>query len=164
MGLDGITVRFQIETDSATRRKEIWCPEMSRCGAYAILVRWCWDGLYTHSNDEYRVRLEQLHSYFHDWGINVRQTPDGLRLFGMFSSTDENQLSASFDHVAAMPEPVIDMTNFENTGTLLYPVFKQFFIRAPKSRWLVNQIAYHHMCAAGIPETSMVLTETAIGR
>jgi hypothetical protein len=163
IGCDGISVSFSITTDAINREKMIWCPEHSVCPEYAALLHWCWGGLYEHSAEEYRVRLEQLYSYFSDWGIPVRRTPRGLRVFGMLSSRDEPELRRCFDEVAEILAPEIDMSNFENTGTLLYPVFNRFFQRAPGSIWRVNASAHRHMKQAGIPETSMVLAQTDAG-
>lgn len=164
IGCDGISVSFSITTDTASREKMIWCPADSICLEYATLLQWCSNGLYQHSPDDYCVRLEQLHSYFDDWGIPVRRTRDGLRIFGMLSSLDEPELRRCFDEVVDMPAPEIDMSNFENTGTLLYPVFKSFFQAAPGSRWRVNPAAHLPMRQAGIPETSMVARQTDANR
>jgi hypothetical protein len=60
-----------------------------------------------------------------------------------------------FDEVAKMPAPEIDMSNFSSVGTILYPIFKKFFDRAPGSTWRVNSAALRQMKEAGIPETSM---------
>jgi hypothetical protein len=54
-----------------------------------------------------------------------------------------------------MPTPEIDMSNFEGVGTLLYPIFKKFFHRAPGSIWRVNSAAMRQMKEAGIPEASI---------
>lgn len=159
IGFDGITVSFSITTDVINRQKEIWCPEQSVCPEYASLLRWCWDGLYEHSPKEYRVRLEQLYSYFSDWGASIRRTSRGLRIFGGLSTLDEQELRRYFDEVAELSMPEIDMSNFEGTGTLLYPIFKQFAERSPNSKWRVNASAQFHMKQAGIPETSMLLVE-----
>ena len=156
IGCDGISVNFSITTDTASREMTIWCPAHVVCPEYAALVHWCWSGLYQHSRDEYRVRLEHLYSYFYDWGIPVLRTQEGLRIFGMLSSNHEAELRLCFDEVVDLPAPEIDMSNFENTGTLLYPVFESFFQRMPGSRWRVNAAAHRHMKQAGIPETSMV--------
>lgn len=163
IGCDGISVSFSITTDTASREKMIWCPEHSVCPEYAALLHWSRSGLYQHSADEYRVRLEQLYSYFNGWGIPVRRTGGGLRIFGMLSSPDEPELRRCFEEVVGMSAPEIDMSNFENTGTLLYPVFKRFFQRAPGSRWRVNAAAHRHVKQAGIPESSMVLGQTGAG-
>jgi hypothetical protein len=119
--------------------------------------------LYEQAPEPYRLRLEQLHSYFHDWGIPVRRTATGLRIFGMLSSFDEPALSRCFNEVADLPNLEIDMSNFEGTGTLLYPVFKQLFQRSPNSKWRVNAGAQQQMKQAGIPETAMVLARTKLG-
>jgi hypothetical protein len=157
IGCDGISVNFSITTDSINRKKTIWCPDDGVCPEYATLLRWCWTGLYEYSSDAYRVRLEQLYSYFSDWGIPVRRTASGLRIFGMLASPDRPELTRCFEEVAEIPAPEIDMTNFENTGTLLYPVFKSFYQRTPGSTWRVNAAAQRHMKQAGIPESSMIL-------
>jgi hypothetical protein len=154
MGLDGITVRFSIATDAARQEKQIWSPTYYDCPEYAALLHWCWSGLYEHSCDNYRAMLEQLHSYFRDWGIPVFRTTCGLKILGG-SSGDEPELTRYFDEVAMMPTPEIDMSNFEGVGTLLYPIFKKFFHRAPGSIWRVNSAAMRQMKEAGIPEASM---------
>jgi len=156
IGLDGLTAEFGIETERGVIQKNIWSPSHRTCGIYATLISWCWEGLYAQSRYDYRILLEQLHSYFADWGVNGRATPEGIRLFGMFSSYDEAALTSLFQDVAHVPEPIIDMTNFENAGTLLYPVFKNFFQHSPHSRWLVNTVSREQMLEAGIPECAMI--------
>lgn len=159
IGCDGIGVDFSITTDEINREKRIWCPEQSLCPEYSVLLRWCWSGLYENSSGEYRRRLEELFSYFNDWGVPVRRTNSGLKIFGMLCSGQESELKRYFDEVTALPAPEIDMSNFENTGTFLYPWFKRFFQNSPDSKWRVNARARSQMKQAGIPEESMILTE-----
>jgi hypothetical protein len=156
IGLDGITVRFSIASDAVRQEQEIWSPSYSSCPEHAALLHWCWSGLHEHSCDSYRVLLERLYGYFHDWGIPVFRTTRGLRIFAGLSSGREPELVRYFDEVATMPAPEIDMCNFEGTGTILYPIFKKFFDRAPGSLWRVNSAARRQMKEAGIPETSMM--------
>ena len=108
-GCDGISVHFSITTDEICRKKSIWCPGENLCPQYSVLLRWCWTGLYQHSSGEYRRRLEQLYSYFDDWGLPVRRTNNGLRIFGMLCSGQERELKRHFDDVAHLAAPEIDM-------------------------------------------------------
>lgn len=156
-GLDGIDVHFSITAGSVVLDKTIWCPERRLCPEYASLLRWCWCGLYEHSPLHYREHLEHLYSYFSDWGIPILRTANGLRIFGSLTLSHKAALKRCFDSVTGLPAPVIDMTNFGGTGTLLYPLFKRFFKRSPSSKWLVSYGAYQQMKEAGIPESAMVL-------
>jgi hypothetical protein len=150
--LDGIAVRFLIITKKNVVEESILCPDHKFFPEYSTLLQWCWNGLYEHSPDEYRVHLEHIFSYFSDWGSPIRRTPKGLRIFGYLRSSDAAELQKRFDKVAEMPEPEIDMSNFGSAETLLCPLFKQFFEQSPDSIWIVNSNARELMKEAGVPE------------
>ena len=58
---------------------------------------------------------------------------------------------------------VIDMTNFEGMGTLLYSTFIELASGRPLLRWAVSAAARHHLQAMKLPEETIFQSvETAI--
>lgn len=155
---DGIDVNFALLTESFALEKRIRCPDMSVSPEYAVLLRWCWQGLYEHSGDDYRVQLENIFNYF-DWGSPIRSTSTGLRIFGTLLDTDRDELIRSFKAAASLSKPVIDMSNYKGSALKLYPEFKKFFKACQQSIWQVNDSALADMKKADIPESSMRLVD-----
>ena len=155
-GLDGITVSFHINTNGTTIDQAIWCPDEDFTPDYEAMIRWCWRGLYEHSTMPYRIRLEQLYSYF-DWGNPVVRTDSGVRIFGGLAVGHEDELEQVLQSTATIPRPEIDMRNSEGMGTLLYPIFVRFAEKVPSALFVVNEVAHRQLTAAGIASVRMEL-------
>jgi hypothetical protein len=158
-GMDGITVKFSLTKDGIKRELSIWCPEFKLHPDYAGLLHWCWHGLYANAVGDYRLALEQLYSYFDDWGLPARSTANGLRIFGGLGSGDEPELEKAFDEIRHLPRPEIDVTQCGGVGTLLYPLLRQLHKRLNGATWHVNRVMERHLLQAGIPESAIILSE-----
>ena len=129
---------------------ETWCPTpTSRTGKFVhIIYGLSWEVLVQKTSIE---RLEQLHGYL-EIGLPYRWI-DGdvkcLRLFGGLSSGHESDLRRL---LASAPEGplVMDMTNFEGMGTLLYPIFIEFASKQPLLAWAASAAARRHLQAMGL--------------
>jgi len=158
--LDGTRVHFLIASAAGVQDRSVWShcltPESN------TLLRWIWDGLYKHSPYRYRLRLENLYDSFFAWGAPIRRLPNGLRIFGTMSSHWKPDLKRHFDEIAEFElwnprsdEPEIDMSNCKGMGTILYPMFSQFFQQCPMSKWRVNPTIFSQLNEDGIPAASM---------
>jgi hypothetical protein len=159
-GLDGITVDYDIQSETIHRKLAIWCPDDQIAPELSALTRWCWDRLYGQNRD-YDSYLEQLFGYFSDWGSPIFRLGNRLKLFSALTPKCLDELENHFAWLAEIPDPIVDMTNFERMGTLLYPTFKNFAQANPLVRWHVNEKAARALNDVGV---SHVLTRKAISR
>ena len=83
-------------------------------------------------------------------GPPIFKVPNGLRISGMLSSDDEKDLEAAFSYAQSIESPVIDMTNFDNMGTILIPIFERFYKRCPTAKWRLNETAVMFLSQVGI--------------
>jgi hypothetical protein len=121
---------------------------------FLLLYKLAWDSLHDETSAE---RLEQLHGYL-GLGLSARvidESPRRLRLFGSFSSGDEEELHACFSELASDEPLVVDMTNFDGMGTILYPLFSRFANARKRLAWVGSPNAVRHLKEIGINEESI---------
>jgi hypothetical protein len=71
---------------------------------------------------------------------------------------DETALRDLFNSLSPDEPYVIDMTNFEGMGTLLYPAFVEFALRNPRTSWAASTSALSHLQAMRITNSSVFQT------
>jgi hypothetical protein len=88
-------------------------------------------------------RLEQLHAYLRI-GLPARVIEGRvkcLRIFGVLAIREQKALRALFSSLPAEEPLVVDLTNLDRMGTLLYPEFVAFASGRPLLAWAVSRHA-----------------------
>jgi hypothetical protein len=98
--------------------------------------------------------LEHIFCYFNlDLPIkDLGGHPHCVRIFGSLSSRKQKELSLFFDRLPKSKPLLMDMSNFESMGTLLYPTFQQFVEQRKLALtvWWASDSARKHLEALGI--------------
>lgn len=98
--------------------------------------------------------LEHILCYFNlDLPIkDLGGHPHCIRIFGSLSSSQQEELTRFFDRLPRSKPLLIDMSNFESMGTLLYPTFQQFIEqrKLASTVWWASSNARKHLEALGI--------------
>jgi hypothetical protein len=151
IGLDGMTVKAAYRRGDTLESFEAWSPgPASSSGKFVhLLYDLAWDRLTERICIE---RLEQLHGYL-NLGLPARFI-DGdvrcLRIFGSLSSYDRKELKSLLDSLRNDEPLVLDMTNFEGMGTVLYPIFIEFASQRCLSAWACSNSARRHIESMGL--------------
>jgi hypothetical protein len=151
IGADGITVHAYYRQGSSNVVFEMWGADPSqRAGAFAhLLYDLAWKTLKNPLSVE---RLEQLHGYLRD--TLPARVIDGpvrrLRLFGALTSSHDKELRRLFASLSSTESLVVDMTNFEGMGTLLYPLFVKAAQEHPRLAWVCSPAAKRHIQSMGL--------------
>jgi hypothetical protein len=151
IGVDGMSARASWRQGKVTSSFEAWSPSPdSRHGKF---IRRIYDLGWQVVRERVSIeRLEQLHADLR-LGLPARLIEGKvrcLRIFGSLSSSDEDDLRSFF---AALPsgEPmVMDMTNFDSMGALLYPAFLEFASERRSLAWAVSEMARRHVDSMGL--------------
>ncbi|MBI4815288.1 MAG: hypothetical protein HY791_03450 [Deltaproteobacteria bacterium] len=157
VGLDGMTVIGELRTPGwSLRRFESWSPRPGSLGhAYAKAF---YDFAAAHvAAERVQVGLEQIHVYL-DLGLPLKklaETPGRVRIFGSLSSQAEAELRSALRSIASHSPVIIDMSNFDNMGTILYPVFRDFLKRKGRTAWLASDRAASQLSEIGVPRGSI---------
>jgi hypothetical protein len=156
-GVDGMRAHYVYRDAGAATRFEAWNPQPP--SPHYRLAAAVWNLGNAVLSDTRSIRLlEQLHRYL-GLGPPIKVAlgdPVHVRLFGGLSSDDEHALQSTLGAVAADAAVVVDMTNCDGMGTLLYPLFTGFGGRSAPTAWAASLAAAHHLHAAGIPDASIV--------
>lgn len=161
-GLDGMTVIFEITDASARRRIAAWSPEVGDA-RHTYLARLHATATELLQDELAQRTLEQLHGYL-DLGLPARDhggSPRRLQIFGRLSSSEEKELEKLFALAAAEEPVLVDMSNFEGMGTLLYPLFRKFSRRAGATAWAVSPPARKQLAEARVPAEQLFETVEA---
>ncbi|HUY89661.1 MAG TPA: hypothetical protein VMV10_13075 [Pirellulales bacterium] len=142
LGLDGMSISVVHTCGDTMTSFETWSPDPgSPEGKFvALLYSLGWELLKEQASIQ---RLEQLHGYLR-LGLPARVIHGEvatLRLFGILSSNEARELRQLFASIPPGTPLVLDMTNFEGMGTLLYPIFAEFATRHPIIGWAASAIA-----------------------
>jgi hypothetical protein len=110
-------------------------------------------------------RLEQLHAYL---GIGLpARVIEGrvkcLRIFGVLALREQKALRALFSSLPAEEPIVVDLTNLDRMGTLLYPDFVAFASGRPLLAWAVSRHARRQLEAMDLDQPQIFdRTEDAV--
>jgi hypothetical protein len=158
-GIDGMRLVGEIRAGAgvSSRRFHAWSPDPGdKLHAYfATIHRVATDALWA---DRAVCRLEQLHGYLRI-GLPVRDLggkPRRLRIFGALSSHDEGALRELFGVLRRDVPMIVDMSNFDGMGSLLYPVFRDFMERPGPILWLASDRARQQLRYIGVVEEHIV--------
>jgi anti-anti-sigma regulatory factor len=159
IGADGMTVCATFSQGGSTTTFRAWSPGLaSEVGKFVnLLYVLAWDVLKDRTSIE---RLEQLHGYM-EIGLPARFVAGNvttLRLFGSLTSNDYAELQRLFDSVLRQSPLVIDMTNFDGMGTVLYPIFRQFAKRHQCLAWACSEGAKRHLQSMGLSTSFLFAT------
>lgn len=144
LGCDGMTIEATYAHGDTSTSFEAWCPSpQSPAGMFiGLIYDLAWGVLKEITSIE---RLEHLHGYLRlDLPARlVAGEITTLRVFGGVSAggDTEMELTDLLDSIPDSTPLVIDMTNFEGMGTLLFPIFVKFAARQPIMAWAVNSRA-----------------------
>ena len=155
LGVDGMLIRCSWRRGEASVSFEAWSPEPdSRHGTF---IRRMYDLAWELAQERASVeRLEQIHGYLHI-GLPVRQIVGKvrcLRIFGRLSSRDGDQLRSHFASLPREEPVVVDMTNFDGMGTLLYPAFVEF-ASGRRVAWALSSTARRQVESMGLNEPEL---------
>lgn len=142
LGIDGMSISAVYICGDTTSSFETWSPNPSSPeGKFVVLLYdLAWELLREQASIE---RLEHLHGYL-SLGLPARVIQGEvatLRLFGILSSRDARELSQLFASIPPGKPLVLDMTNFEGMGKLLYPIFAEFAAQHPIIGWAASAMA-----------------------
>ncbi len=105
-------------------------------------------------HDSHSVKvLENIRGYL-DLGLPVKWIEGSLptiRIFGSLSSSDGQALRSAFMRLPEDGPLLVDMSNFHNMGTLLYPVFKHVLRRRGHIAWCATGHAKDQLKEIGVP-------------
>jgi hypothetical protein len=151
LGCDGMSVSATYREGEKVTCFETWCPtQASPLGRFVHLI---YDLAWPVLNEQWSIaRLENLHGYL-DRGLPARLLSGEvrtLRIFGGLSSSFEADLRMLFESLPTDEPLIVDLTNFEGMGTLLYPVFVEFAKKHPRIAWAGSPAAKHHLDAMGL--------------
>jgi hypothetical protein len=107
------------------------------------------------------IYLEQLATYF-PFGITVRRIagpPLTLRVYGSLTIDDIDDFDRIIDSLPPNVPLVMDMTNFNNMGALLYQGFRRLLSRAPAAEWKVSPQAARQLRAVGVAAVALEIPQ-----
>jgi len=78
--------------------------------------------------------------------------PFRVRFYGILSSGDDKDLKKLIDGLPTDKPLVIDMSNFQGMGTILYPRFRELIRRNPDITWISSREAKRQLLEIGVPE------------
>jgi hypothetical protein len=82
-----------------------------------------------------------------------------LRIFGQLSNDDLRTLGASLEQVPEGVPLLLDFSNFDSMGTVLYETFREFLRRSgPTVAWAIGEGARRHLEAIGVPVGAIFAT------
>lgn len=150
-GLDGMSVSVTYRESDSTHSFKTWSPKpTSREGqCIGLVYEFAFDNL---SNPESIIVLEQLHTYLHR-GLPARVIsgdPICIRLFGLMSISDSDELRNLFDSYQNELPLLVDMSNFDGMGTMLVPLFQNFDKRPGKIAWYAPNNTAEYLRSADI--------------
>jgi hypothetical protein len=161
IGVDGMAVHVTYQDGEAESCFETWSPDSASSGGRFVHLIYdlAWEVLKERVSIE---RLEQLFGYLRP-DLPARLIPgdvQSLRLFGSLASYHQQELVRLFDRLPGEDPLVIDMTNFDGMGTLLYPTFVRFAAARRLLAWACSQNARRHVESMRVPK-SQVFDDTA---
>lgn len=154
-GMDGMTLQLEYwDVGRSPLIGSAWSPAPDRLPDIHRLVTAVYSVALDRLTDEKSQRLlEKLFGYLR-LGLPAKDlggTPRVLRLFGRFSTEYEKQLQAFLSAVAPGEAVLMDLSNFEGMGSLLYPLFAEFARRPGKTVWWASSLAETPLREISIP-------------
>jgi hypothetical protein len=159
MGLDGIQVSGKLkEANSPEVHFSFWSPDRARRPRDFAIVDAVFSLLEsTTPSCLLNSYLEQLAIYF-PFGIPVRRIagpPLTLRVYGSLTINHIHDFDQIVDSLPSDVPLLIDMTNFNGMGTLLYESFRPLLSRTPAVKWKASPPAAHQLGEVGVATTDL---------
>lgn len=154
-GCDGMSLTGEIADARGLARFDAWSPqresEPAQHAYFAAL-----HGLAKEALPEERAQLilEQLHGYL-GLGLPVVDlggAPRRVRIFGRLSYPANPKLVSIFEGLTGEEPLLMDMSNFENMGTGLYPLFRELAGRPGATVWCASARAREQLEEMGIEQ------------
>lgn len=156
--LDGVSLECSFTENDTTGTHFFRCPqppsnEFKLSDAFLDLA----DNLLT---DQKIINyFELLGGYFNRPNVRFfEEDPFRLRLFGSFSSYEKDALTHAIQKACTKEDVVIDMSNFEGMGTILYNCFPPLN-NLKKIRFLANKAAAFHLDEMGFRDDLIMLVD-----
>lgn len=152
-GLDGMQLVGEIADGRGVARFKAWSPTPdTRPAHHAFFAALHALAKETLSEERVRVLLEQLHGYL-GLGLPVVDfggSPRHVRIFGRLSYPANPKLVSIFEALATGEPLLMDLSNFENMGTGLYPLFLKLARRPGPTAWCASGHARKQLKESGI--------------
>lgn len=150
-GMDGMSVTVCHSTVNAVHELSSWSPseETPQGRLVLLLYRLAWEVLVEPISIR---RLENVHGYLR-LGLPTRWVEGDvrqLRIFGGLSTQWTNELRTLFSTISRNEPLIIDMSNFDGMGTLLYPIFADFAGSHHRLAWVASAYPEQQLAEAGI--------------
>jgi hypothetical protein len=123
--LDGITINCIISQDEVERRHEFRCPNKNS-NEFLLVDKILELGQKTIKEQVFINYIELLEGYF-TGKVPIKffdENPNRLRIYGSLSTLEKEGLEKMIAKVSNNESLLVDMTNFERMGTLLYESFR----------------------------------------
>jgi hypothetical protein len=159
IGLDGIEVHGNLKmTASPDVNFSFWSPDRARQPRDFAVVESVFLLLEsTTPSCLLNSYLEQLAAYF-PFGITVRRfagPPLTLRVYGSLTIDNIDDFDRIVDSLPPNVPLVMDMTNFNGMGTLLYESFRPLLSRSPAVEWKVSPQAARQLREVGVAASAL---------
>jgi len=159
IGLDGIKVNIRFIEGSEEITKNSWSPSPLYSRSSFQVVQLAYE-LMGSLNAPILLQnhIEQLESYF-ELGLPVKikkGNPYNIRFYAGLSANDKQELSNVLRSIPDGVEVVVDMSNFNGMGTVLYPEFREFLSRNLNISWIASGRAKYQLIEIGVSEVQIM--------
>jgi len=135
IGLDGINVYGKFVKNNKIKTFKFWSP--NKVDLNSDLIEILFKIMYRQFKNQKTINyLEQLEQYF-DFGLGLRKLQDNplmYKLYGSISANERNELYKFFDSLPVNKKVYIDMSNFNDMGTM----FDKDFLDLSESHKLIS--------------------------
>lgn len=137
--LDGIMVECEVDFGSGLKRFRFHSPEQSMRSHQLAeqLIRLCFEKFQSTKAIEILEQIEGYFSFSEHWKI-IQSDPFTCKIHGSLCVYDQEGIAQFFESIKPQHNILVDLTNFEGMGTVLYDTFKQFNSEV-SAKWMVKQ-------------------------
>ncbi|MDJ1486224.1 hypothetical protein QNI16_37420 [Cytophagaceae bacterium YF14B1] len=158
-GLDGISVSVHLKDIQRTNEFTFWSPRKATEPTEHQLVEVVLELIRQHfTDDSYQNYLEQLEQYF-EFGLPAKiksVDPFVVRIYGSLSVYEKDELTQFLQDLPVAKPILMDMSNFNGMGTILYPVFQSLLSHTNRIIWVANHYAKDQLLAIGVQPEDIV--------
>ncbi|MBV1914507.1 MAG: hypothetical protein KUG72_03925 [Pseudomonadales bacterium] len=158
IGLDGIEIHIKLNDASLKISKTIWSPGPLHHQNEFVIIKLVYDVLWQLNVPIFlQEQIEQLSCYF-ELGLPIKiieENPYVIRFFGRMSASDQQDLNLLLKKIRDDVNLIIDMSNFDGMGTILYPEFKQLLSRGLPIKWIANDRVKEQLLEIGVLESDL---------
>ena len=138
--LDGIRVDCEFNNDLISEDFNFHSPDSSmRSYEFANqIIDLCFQKFESSKALEAIELVERYFGFHFPWKI-VNTDPFTCRFYGRLSIHDQEELNQFIESIANQDRILIDLSNFEGMGTILYDSFRKLNSNIPNINWLVQE-------------------------